>query len=475
MKAQLFYALFIFLFIQVNLILSPQKREELLNKYTKKITLDNLGKIKPKIYDGPTLKYQYEDIIEKVINKYRFPMRYDYFGDTYCTIKIKDQGRCSSVWSFGVSSALEYRFYKVLGGDIRLSPQYPLSCYHKDCNKGSYLIDSYMNLIKNGIVTESCFPYTSGYDGIVEECPTKCINPDEEFKKYYAQNVYETESYLNQESFFDIVAIIIDQLITKGPVTSSFRVYRDFLNLDRNECSRNDFMYKYDEKSPFLGVHTVALYGYGFANGKFYWSIQNSWGINFCHLGLVNIEFGQVGIESVTFADPYIHKENTNDKTNINVNFIEQNLMCEIKVDTDSNYSKWNNTLEIRFINEEKNKSFVFHCNKNDIKGQNEKINCYNEKLNYNSYKGVYTFQDYGSLGDENEFILDEKFKSIKFDFLGYDYISAPYSEYYFVSDEGSRILMSFEPNRYDEKIILPTMYVGYDLNKPLSNQKSRR
>ena len=44
--------------------------------------------------------------------------------------------------------------------------------------------------------------------------------------------IYETpppEDYLNQNTFLEIVTLIIDQLITFGPVVSGFDVYRDFI------------------------------------------------------------------------------------------------------------------------------------------------------------------------------------------------------------------------------------------------------
>ena len=469
MKAQLFYALFIFLFIQVSLKLSPQKREELLNKFTKKITLDNLGNIKPQIYVGPTLNYTVKEIKE-ILDKYDFPLNYDFFNETGCQKRVKNQGRCGSCWSFGSTTALSYRFYQTFGIDVDLSPQDPLSCYLKDCEMGNYLIDAQMNLIKNGTVTESCFPYTSGGNATIEECITECKNETEEYIKYYAQNFYETESYLNQENFLDIVTLIIDQLITKGPLVVRFNVYNDFYYLNKSVCEKEDYIYTYDEISPMAGGHAVTLVGYGFLNEKFYWLIQNSWGEKFCDNGFIKMEFGQAGIEAAAFSDPYFHEENTTNKTNINVKFIEQNSICEITVDTDSNYSEWNNTLEIQFKNEEKNKNFVYHCSKIDIKEKGEIIKCYNEIRNYFSYKGKYTFQGYEALGDENQFILDEKFKTLEFEFLGYNSINAPISEYYFVSDEGSRILMSFRPNRYDEEIKFPTIYVGKNLNKSLSN-----
>ena len=57
------------------------------------------------------------------------------------TPNVKNQGGCGSRWSFASTTALAYK-YKAKGIDMDLSPQYPLSCYLKDCEKGDRLIDT---------------------------------------------------------------------------------------------------------------------------------------------------------------------------------------------------------------------------------------------------------------------------------------------------------------------------------------------
>ena len=52
----------------------------------------------------------------------------------------------------------------------------------------------------------------------MEPCPTSCKDGSE-FKKYYAQNAYMTEDYYSKETFYDIVLLIVDQLIRKGKQT----------------------------------------------------------------------------------------------------------------------------------------------------------------------------------------------------------------------------------------------------------------
>ena len=468
MKVYIFYFILFYLFIQANLRLSPEKSEELLKKYTKKITEDGLQYIKPQTKGSMTLNYTVEEI-NKTLEKYGFPHEYDFFNETGCEKVVKNQGRCGSCWSFGSTTSLAYRYCQQLGMDIDLSPQDAVSCYIKDCMKGNYLIDSQLNLIKNGTVTESCFPYTSGENATVEECISECKNENEEFKKYYAQNAYMTEDYLSQETHLDIIALIIDQLINNGPVVTAFTVFNDLYYLNKSICEADDYIYTYDEESPSVGGHIVAIVGYGYLNGKYYWLIQNSWGKNWCDNGFIKMEFGQAGIENVAILEPYIHR-NTTEKKEIEIVSLELDDWCKMSVGINTNYSDWKDTLEIRFSNDERFNNFTYQCSKNNITGKGEISKCYFEYWNLNSYRGNYTLQDYQSLGDDNIFILDKQFENKKVYNYGYNYIYTLITEYYFVSEEGSRILMNFVPNNPNEETIIPNIYADWNVNKTLSN-----
>ena len=110
-------------------------------------------------YTTPNIKYDFNKIKE-LIKKYNFPETYNFFEDENITPHIKHQGNCSSCWSFAATSSLSYRFQK-LGIDVDLSPQYLVSCFDKACD-GANLINTAFYLVKNGTVTESCMPYSSG-------------------------------------------------------------------------------------------------------------------------------------------------------------------------------------------------------------------------------------------------------------------------------------------------------------------------
>ena len=242
--------------------------------------------------------------------------------------------------------------------EVDLSPQDALSCYLRDCDLGNYLLDSQMNLVKNGTVTEGCLPFSSGDGRVVDECPTSCKDGSE-YKKYFSQNLYETQDYYSERYFYDIVTLIMEQLTTNGPLVSQINVYQDFVDLNNNPQKCHDEVYHYDEKSDLVAGHAVVIVGYGLLNGKYYWLIQNSWGEEACDHGFIKVEFGQVGVECVSFSAPYLPGDPVT-PTDINVSFKSMNEVCDIEVATNSSLTKWENTLEITFQNSKGIKDFNY-------------------------------------------------------------------------------------------------------------------
>ena len=254
---------------------------------------------------------------------------------------IKNQGYCGSCWSFASSTALSYRFHKK-GINVDLSPQYPLSCYIRDCDMGDHLIDSNFNLVKNGTVTEECMPYSSS-DGInyeILECPSKCEDGSD-IIKYYSKSAYTTKFDYNQENYYDIVTLMIDLLINYGPLQSEIDVYDDFSNLIY-EYDCENLIYRHDEKYSYVGGHAVVIVGYGVVDNQFYWIIQNSWGYDFCNNGFAKIEFAEIGIESVVISEPYI--ENNSSSKDISITFNNLGEDCSMKfssTDSENNFEMY--------------------------------------------------------------------------------------------------------------------------------------
>ena len=368
MKILFSYIFLLFIIKEVHLILPEFKRQELLNKLTKKITFENINEFK-KIGPNFGLSSSKEGIsydpakIENLLKEYTFPTDYNFFEDTNATINVKDQANCGCCWSHASTSALAYRYHKK-GIEVDLSPQDGLSCYIKDCDAGNYVIDPQLNLVKNGTLTEGCLPFSSSDGKTIEQCPTSCKDGSE-YKKYYAQNAYTTSDYYDDETFYDIILLIIDQLINNGPVVSAIDVYEDFMYwcFDQQKC--HDEVYRYDGISEASGGHAVVIVGYGYLNGKFYWLIQNSWGEDSCDNGFVKIEFGQIEVENIAFSEPYIPKEET--PIEIPVTFSSIDEMCDLKVYTTLSKDKWKNTLDITFLHSNGLNTFNYQCGKIDI------------------------------------------------------------------------------------------------------------
>ena len=190
------------------------------------------------------------------------------------------------------------------------------------------------------------------------------------------------------------------------------------MDLCNNPKQCHDTIYSYDGHSKEEGGHVMVIVGYGYLNGKFYWLIQNSWGENACDKGFVKIEFGQINVETVAFAEPYIpNEQEIPEEIPVSLNNIDE--FCDINVFSTLSKDKWKNTLNIRFKHSNIEKNFDYQCGKKDIINKGKIIKCYPEIKNYFSNKGIYEFYNSQSLGTENTFNLDDSFKDKKFQFWG--------------------------------------------------------
>lgn len=200
---------------------------------------------------------------------------------------IRDQGACGSCWAFGSSEALSDRF-AIEGDDSSfpvLSPQYQVNCDSSNFGcQGGYLDKAWTFLAKQGTVTDSCLPYTSGTTGKEGSCPSTCANGNEEFTLYTAQNSAHPKSQKN-----------IQQEIQKnGPVETGFMVYQDFM-------SYKSGVYHHTTGG-FLGGHAVKIVGWGSESGTDYWIVANSWGTSWGEEGYFRIAVGDCGFEDQVYA-----------------------------------------------------------------------------------------------------------------------------------------------------------------------------
>ena len=262
------------LFITITLILlfhgilsqmTVEKREDLMRKVTQKIDILNYNAyfpLKPlnDIYINEEITYD-PNKIKQIIKENGFPESFNFIDQYKPIVNVKDQKSCGSCWAFATSTALAYR-YKKQGIDVDLSPQSLLSCFVRDCEEGEHILDAQFYSVKGGLTTETCVPYSSGNGRTIESCPTKCKG-DEEFQKYYAKNSYATVYDYSSDNYYDVVTVIMDQLVNYGPVSSGISCYEDFQDMMKNSKCKNT-IYKYDGKSEYAGGHAVVIVGYGY-------------------------------------------------------------------------------------------------------------------------------------------------------------------------------------------------------------------
>ena len=462
MKSNIFFLVFLLIINQVHLYLRGEQREELLAKLAKKVSLETNNlfyEYNDDLYEEGKFQQMTYDVKEilALMEQYNLPQSYNIFEEGI-EKDVKNQGSCGCCWSFSSTTALAYRYNK-LGEKISLSPQDGVSCYYGKCD-GNNLLDPQLNLVKNGTLTEQCFPYKSSDGKTVPECPTTCEDGSE-YKKYYAQNAYNIIN--SQENFNNIVIMVMDQLVTQGPVATGFNVYKDFRTFSNVKENCLNKVYTYDGASQLEGSHAVTIVGYGILDNKIYWLIQNSWGKDWCDSGFIKMEIGQF-IE-VSFTQPLI-TSGSKTPVEIEVKLSKINPDCNLIIEKPSNIHDWNNTIFVNYEHEAyKEYNFEFQIGKNKLIGD-EEINCYYEleRINNNMRKGTYTFKSFETFGKDNKFNLNS-LENHKFSFYGADQIYAIYNML-FVSKVGSKILFLHDFNANDDT--LPPMHF-YGKNVPMS------
>mmetsp|Transcript_23364 Transcript_23364/g.22989 ORF Transcript_23364/g.22989 Transcript_23364/m.22989 type:complete len:308 (-) Transcript_23364:42-965(-) len=209
----------------------------------------------------------------------------DEFGD--CVHPIRDQASCGSCWAFGASEVLSDRLCIESDGslDIVLSPQDMVSCDGRNYGcSGGYLSRAFSYLESDGIVSEACYPYTSGKFGISGSCASSCTGKGS-FTKYYCAKGSSSKAY-------GIDAI--KKQLMDGPVEVDFDVYEDFYYYKEGIYSQTSTNYQ--------GGHAVKFVGWGAEGSVNYWIVANSWGEGWGEKGFFRIKHGECGIDDIGYA-----------------------------------------------------------------------------------------------------------------------------------------------------------------------------
>lgn len=197
-----------------------------------------------------------------------------------CIHPIRRQHNCGSCWAHTSTESLSDRFCIHKGQDFVLSVQDPVSCdKSNDACKGGSLVGVFQYLEKTGAVTEDCFPYTSGENGHVPPCPTKCPTGKPWIKHHCAAG--------SVKKMENIVAMKTE-LYNSGPIGTHFKLYRDF-----NYYKSGIYYHKAGE---YVCGHYMKVIGWGVENNEHYWVIANSFGADWGDHGFVKFKMGDCGI-----------------------------------------------------------------------------------------------------------------------------------------------------------------------------------
>jgi len=142
------------------------------------------------------------------------------------------------------------------------------------------LTNSWAFIVKNGLPTDACYPYTSG-NGQRGSCLTKC-HDGSAFQMHKASKYYLTGSVENT----------MNDIAAHGPAEAGFSVYQDFMSYKSGV---------YQHKSGgLLGGHAVKIVGWGVEGSTPYWIVANSWTTGWGEQGFFRILKGknECGFES---------------------------------------------------------------------------------------------------------------------------------------------------------------------------------
>ena len=200
---------------------------------------------------------------------------------------IRNQGQCGSCWAFGATEALSDRL-AIDGTDVVLSPQHLVSCDKNNFGcQGGYLDKAWAFMQQTGVVTDECYPYTSGTSGDSGSCSSTCTGSGK-WETYKADNYHRAGSE----------KAAMQAIQKQGPIEAAFTVYQDLMNYKSG-------VYQH-KTGGMLGGHAIKCIGWGTENGVDYWLMANSWGTSWGMDGFFKIKRGDCGSDGqLYFGTPH--------------------------------------------------------------------------------------------------------------------------------------------------------------------------
>eukprot|EP00927_Polykrikos_kofoidii_P083861 TRINITY_DN8699_c0_g1_i2.p1 TRINITY_DN8699_c0_g1~~TRINITY_DN8699_c0_g1_i2.p1 ORF type:complete len:601 (-),score=91.27 TRINITY_DN8699_c0_g1_i2:97-1899(-) len=213
-------------------------------------------------------------------------------------VPVVQQGDCGSCYTVSTIHMLTAR------NRIRLnepsapsfSVSFPLYCseYNQGCDGGyGFLQSKWAEDI--GLVPESCAPFSEG-GGSCEVTPA--CDPGSGARRYYraTNHRYVGGFYGGSDE-----AAIRQELTSNGPMVLSFEPQEDFMYYKSGVYRSGP--HKIHQEWEQVD-HAVLLVGYGVADGKPHWTLQNSWGDDWGEEGFFRMARGidESGCESIAEA-----------------------------------------------------------------------------------------------------------------------------------------------------------------------------
>jgi len=193
---------------------------------------------------------------------------------------VKNQGQCSSCWSFSTACSIEAAHAIATGKLVSLSEQQLVDCSgannFQGCDLGAWMDDAFNWVIKQGsagLCTENSYPYV----GVSEECHQKPCQTGATIRSYVDVDKNHEAAMKQAVYYHGPLAIALDA------ANQVFQFYSGGIVDDRS-CG-NDL------------DHAVVVIGYGIEksnnNQQAYWIVRNSWGQQWGEHGYIRLAYGQ--------------------------------------------------------------------------------------------------------------------------------------------------------------------------------------
>jgi C1A family cysteine protease len=188
---------------------------------------------------------------------------------------VKDQGQCGSCWAFSSAEVVE----SAMNQGVSLSPQQLVDCMTDQggCN-GGWPATVLQELNGKELNTWDAYPYVGAQNS---QCLFSSYNP--------GYTISTTMAYAQTFTPEQILTVLQQNgvLSVAVSVNTAFQQYTDGI-IDSTDCP-NDTV-----------NHAVALVGVGTdSNGKYFYTIKNSWSANWGMSGFINIYFDACNVNYI--------------------------------------------------------------------------------------------------------------------------------------------------------------------------------